>query len=477
MRKLLLTLTLALAGLLPSAYAQQQVPIVAGVVTVNTSQANYFKVYVTSAITSVVLTPSPNLPRQITVLFSQDATGHPVTFTQCSVSASANVVTACPLLYDATVNTWVAATPQTTSAAPTGAAGGALGCTYPNPCIATPSFNVTGNYLNTQYNAYLESILGGCSEASVLAHWSTVQSTTYSNTDAMDGCLETPSGTGLATNGNNNGISGYAINNNSLKQGAWGDGTLIASGIHGYCWSIASNSQCEGGVSEVSSSSSLSGVVLVGHEVGLLPQNTTDKTYGFLESMFGNVQPTFAPAFDVNVSGGTARVTSGYKCETNSLFLTSTYFTACLDIEPLNTSASAISQGIEFTSLSSTSTRVTTMIQQSTDSANKAQLRYDQLSNLTDATFAFLPDTGGSNGLSPNGNISFGSISLSSATSGSHTFANAYLSAPFCTITEVGTTPSSLTNAEVTSSTTTVTVTAASSITATFNFVCGPAAN
>ena len=78
--------------------------------------------------------------------------------------------------------------------------------------------------------------------------------------------------------------------------------------------------------------------------------------------------------------------------------------------------------------------------------------------------------TQGSNGLSA------GTITISSATSGSHTFTTAYTSAPICVASENSSTPTALTFG-VTSSTTTVTVTLSASGSGTFTWQCFPAEN
>lgn len=72
--------------------------------------------------------------------------------------------------------------------------------------------------------------------------------------------------------------------------------------------------------------------------------------------------------------------------------------------------------------------------------------------------------------------LSAGTITVSSSTTGSHTFTTAYSVAPTCTVTEAGSTPAAL-NPAVTSSTTAVTVTVAVSGTYAFNFLCVPAVN
>lgn len=78
--------------------------------------------------------------------------------------------------------------------------------------------------------------------------------------------------------------------------------------------------------------------------------------------------------------------------------------------------------------------------------------------------------TQGSNGLSA------GTITISSSTSGTHTFTTAYTSAPVCVASENSSSPTALTFG-VTSSTTTVTVTLSASGSGTFTWQCFPAEN
>ena len=73
--------------------------------------------------------------------------------------------------------------------------------------------------------------------------------------------------------------------------------------------------------------------------------------------------------------------------------------------------------------------------------------------------------------------VSAGSIVISASTTGSHTFSTAYTLAPNCVVSEQGTTPASLDDAEVTTSSTAVTITLLTSATATFFFVCYPTVN
>lgn len=71
-----------------------------------------------------------------------------------------------------------------------------------------------------------------------------------------------------------------------------------------------------------------------------------------------------------------------------------------------------------------------------------------------------------------------GTIAISAATSGSHTFGTAYSAAPTCGASLAGTTPPATAISYAVSSTTTaVTITLSASGTATFNWSCGPAVN
>ncbi len=92
--------------------------------------------------------------------------------------------------------------------------------------------------------------------------------------------------------------------------------------------------------------------------------------------------------------------------------------------------------------------------------------------------FTTLQQAGESVQLAGANGSSRGTISISSATSGSHTFTAAYSAAPVCTAAPAGTTPPATALSYAVSSTTTaVTVTLGTSGTATFNWSCGPAVN
>ncbi len=88
------------------------------------------------------------------------------------------------------------------------------------------------------------------------------------------------------------------------------------------------------------------------------------------------------------------------------------------------------------------------------------------------------PAVSGTLALSGANGSSRGTISISAATSGSHTFGTAYSAAPVCTAALAGTTPpATALSFAVSSTTTAVTVTLSASGTATFNWSCGPAVN
>ena len=106
MRKLLLLLLFAYP-----CFAQKQVPIVAGAVTLDVSQNNNsFFVPVTAQINSVsIINPLPG--QQISVIFTQDSTGHSVAFGgnisgAGTVSTSASATTTLGFVFNSLSNTW-----------------------------------------------------------------------------------------------------------------------------------------------------------------------------------------------------------------------------------------------------------------------------------------------------------------------------------------------------------------------------------
>lgn len=102
---------LAILLWVPAASAQQQVFSVSGVLTLDLSKGNNsFKVLLSQAVTSVVFgTPQPGM--NITVTFTENATGgFAVTFggnvaNACTVNMAANATTVCQFSYDASTNT------------------------------------------------------------------------------------------------------------------------------------------------------------------------------------------------------------------------------------------------------------------------------------------------------------------------------------------------------------------------------------
>lgn len=73
--------------------------------------------------------------------------------------------------------------------------------------------------------------------------------------------------------------------------------------------------------------------------------------------------------------------------------------------------------------------------------------------------------------------VSAGTITITSGTSGAHTFATAYAAIPFCTASLESAPPATAISFSIVATTTGVTITSATSITDTFSWVCVPAAN
>lgn len=108
--------------------AQQQVPIVSGVATVDVAHNQVFKVLLTQNVTSLTLTTSsPSIPGglQVSIIFSQNSTGgYTVAFSNlngtCTVATAASVTTVCQAMYDSSDNAWNVVGSTGSSSAATG---------------------------------------------------------------------------------------------------------------------------------------------------------------------------------------------------------------------------------------------------------------------------------------------------------------------------------------------------------------------
>ena len=187
-----------------------------------------------------------------------------------------------------------------------------------NPAVLNP----TGSFLGSANSFYLESTPGGCNPADAITAWNTIFNPNATFTDAITGCVNFPAGSGVVTNAQGNGISGYFINNNSSQQNQFGLGNANGSAVNGIGYCKANNTECEGLVAEMVDTAGLTNVTMVGSEVGAFPHNTGDVVFGFLVSPFGNTQVSGDNflAFAIHQGGaGTALATSGFKCFASSM--------------------------------------------------------------------------------------------------------------------------------------------------------------
>ena len=167
------------------------------------------------------------------------------------------------------------------------------------------------------------------------------------HTDAVLGCVNIPS-SGV-TNAFNNAIGGYVLNNNPNSTGVFGK--VQGVGINGVCGNNANNTKCEGVSAQAQDNvGALTGTVIIGVEVGNIPQNTTTSGYGVLASFEGaNSQPTGdnMPAFVVQTPTGTGTWTSGLKCENGAT--SSGNGQICVGVGKRTTSGITNSQNVVFT--------------------------------------------------------------------------------------------------------------------------------
>lgn len=356
----------------------------------------------------------------------------------------------------------------------------AFGCnanfTY-TPSSGLVDHSETGVFTNGTNNFYNVFGLNACDPAvGINAFYAIAGISGDTLTDGLSSCINLPSTVDTVTNVENSAISAYAYNANAHKQNPFGGGDAYGIGFKGLSYCTANNTACEAFTGEVLDSTGLSGVMLIGSEMGLAPQNTSDTVYGYLASPFGTVQPGNDQeiAFYVNNTSGGNLATSGFECGISSLLAVSTNFKHCFVLSPFASGNNRISQALEFNTTNGSGGLVHTSLVMVPDAnSNGGWLRMSKEGATNGSTVAVFPDHAGANGLSPNANLTFASCTLSSGAC-SYTFINAYLSAPVC-VANGQTTANSV---SVATSTTAVTVTSSSgSDTQVVSIACGPQAN
>lgn len=138
-------------------------------------------------------------------------------------------------------------------------------------------------------------------------------------TDALTACLNLPSSS--VTNGLNNAIGAYAINNNSSSSCQFSKCEVV-----GIFPAVAYAGAAAGGLNIGSApqviNTTANATSLEGEEVGVVPSTTADFGMGTLYSFEGgNVQPAGdqMPASVVQTPTGTGTFTSGFECQAGSV--------------------------------------------------------------------------------------------------------------------------------------------------------------
>lgn len=496
MRKLIFGLLLLVS---PACIAQTIVPVVSGTATIDRTIPGgpSYKVNVTSAITFTIKNQPSYEAATITVLFAQDGTGHAVTFDSAvfknapTVSTTASALTSVSFQYDGFSNSWAGISGSGSSGIPgglttqvqfnnAGVFGGDANFTYATATGLLTHVN-PGVFTNAQNNFYnVFSLTGGsaCDPGTVITKIAAIQGITQKYTEGASACLNLPAGTGLVTDGQNNGLGGYVINNNSSQQGAYGNSW--GTGVWGACYNKANNTSCQGLVSWCLEDVSLTGTTCAGIESGMAPANTGGLYYGFLFSPWGTVQPTNMPAFEVhdNLPTATTLATVGFNSDAASILIQRTFFAPAFHAGSVTSSAGSISQSLQFDSRTTPgNATVTAEMETSDDANNLPNLRFGNTANDSTAAtnIATLPDHG-TTGVGTGGMITINSCTMSSGTC-TYTFANAYPSAPKCVATWNGTgTLSGILKAVPGTSSVVVTSTVGTDNDV-VNIICGPAAN
>lgn len=150
------------------------------------------------------------------------------------------------------------------------------------------------------------------------------------DTDALDGCIVIPAGTGV-TNAASTGVQGWAWNNNNSASGQFG--FTAAAGLGGFSTCNAGGGTipyCLGASIGAQSILSNGGAKLGGVEADITAPNNADTGLGFLASLRGAGTATLN-----NMKGfwlqkiNTNKWTVGFFCDTASVSLTSTYAGGC----------------------------------------------------------------------------------------------------------------------------------------------------